>query len=73
MLIEFILNSKHYASRTWDSAPRIGETVLLNDNTVESGKIWCQVTNVIWADDERAFAPKNGQWAQVICNVIKES
>jgi len=64
-IIDFIVDDVQFASRTWDTVPRVGDTVILQD-----GKTWVEVEKVIWADDSSAPRSMKRQWAQLLCKKI---
>lgn len=68
-LIDFIVDGKLFASRsTWDIVPRVGDTVLL-----KGGKVWVEVSRVVWSDDNAAEAHKlHRQWVQLLCKTIPD-
>lgn len=68
-LIDFIVDDELFASRsTWGVVPRVGDTVLL-----KGGKVWVEVTRVVWSDDSAAEAHKlNRQWVQLLCKTIPD-
>jgi hypothetical protein len=68
-LIDFIVDGKNFAMRdSWDVIPRVGDTVIL-----KGGKLWVEVTRVIWGDDSRAEAARlDRQWVQLLCKTIPD-
>lgn len=61
--IDFIVDGKLFAYRSWDLIPRVGDTVILNE-----GKTWVEVTKVVWSDD--SASPIDRQWVQIVCKKI---
>ena len=68
-LLDFLLDGKKYAMRTWDQIPRVGDTVIFKD-----GEVWAEVTRVIWAEDSaaRSAGIQDRQWAQIICKSVQD-
>lgn len=66
-LVDFILDGRLFAAKMWTAIPRVGEVVLLKD-----GKVWAEVTQVVWGDDSSAKASGiDRQWIQVLCKTME--
>jgi len=66
-MIDFIVDGKRFAARNWELIPRVGDTVILGN-----GKVWVEVTMVIWADDSAAPSSFERQWVQILCKTIDD-
>ena len=64
-IVEFIMDGKLFASRSWIIIPRIGEIVLLRN-----GEIFAEVQNVFWGDDSASPSSMKRQWVQIICKQV---
>ena len=66
MLVDFVVDGKRFASRNWNSIPRVNDHVFLND-----GNLLVKVIEVVWGDDESTANPiLDKQWVQVLCKTI---
>jgi hypothetical protein len=67
-IVEFILDGKLFAARTWQVIPRVGEVVLL-----KNGEVWAEVTQVVWGDDSKVPIGIERQWVQILCKTIERT